>query len=589
MTRQALFRDCVWVILLLAASACNAVTATPTFAPTATRPPTRASSTALFPGTTARPPTAVPPAPVVLVNDQSTWRYTTQPQWRNSRWFADGFYDGLWQTATLPLGNLTTARTRVKPEDPARAIFLRTTFDLARRNDFTSLTLSIEYRSGIVVFLNGNEIARAGLDHDAEPDEFSTAARDTPAEKMDVTFALTLLQPGRNTLALQVHRAEAASDLFISLELRATTRTTIANFVIAPMLGLIGRDTITLKTESDIPATGILEYRPTDGVTTTLTSSTALAHRVTLHALKPGTTYHYRFGLQTNAGTTWSLPGQWTTDGGAGQSFRFAVWADSRPLLGSAMPLVFKQMLDVLAQHTPLALGIAGGDNVQVYDAPLNERTLRDRYIAYFDALAPLARQMPLFPILGNHDGASSDLAVRAFRQNFLLPDQNDQTYYSFNYGDVHFVLLNNEQMNGRPVGRMSDAQWQWLEQDLAGTQQPIVIVISHNAIFGGLPTRPRFTPAEVERLHRLFKQYGVVAVFQGDSHYYNFAEQDGIAYFVTGGAGSPLYGHPTHPAWSTHQVLLIEIVNRTLISQALQPDGSILDRRVIPLGSRVP
>jgi hypothetical protein len=122
-------------------------------------------------------------------------------------------------------------------------------------------------------------------------------------------------------------------------------------FVTGPILGAVRRDTITAK---------VIEYCKAESNLETISGPLGTQYRITLTRLDPGTTYYYRFGLRTNAGTTWSLPSQWTTDGGAGPSFRFAVWADSGPLLGSAMPLAFKQMLDVLAQHTPLALGIAG-------------------------------------------------------------------------------------------------------------------------------------------------------------------------------------------------------------------------------------
>ncbi len=84
--------------------------------------------------------------------------------------------------------------------------------------------------------------------------------------------------------------------------------------------------------------------------------------------------------------------------------------------------------------------------------------------------------------VVGNHDldfeTRSSDLSTHVFEQTFG-PD-----YYSFNRGEVHYVVLNNCHSTGRGwhyIGYIEEEQLDWLEQDLkhvkAGSR---VVVVMH-------------------------------------------------------------------------------------------------------------
>ncbi len=389
-----------------------------------------------------------------------------------------------------------------------------------------------------------------------------------------------------------------------------------ARFVTGPILGAVGADTITIKATSDLAAQGIVEYWAANDVTTTQTLATATAQRLTLTGLKPGTEYQYRFGLTNAFGTTWSSVGRWKTDGGAGQSFRFAVWADSRPVEGSTQPTEFKQLLARLAERKPFELGFAIGDNVQLleetpnYDPqststtwwksavqlvrdlgfsvsrPKDDSTVRDRYVGYFDAIGAFVRETPFYPALGNHDKPECANCLVAFRGYFALPEQNDQTYYSFNYGAAHFVVLNTRQDHGATVRLISDAQWQWLTADLAANRQPLTFVFGHDEMMHIPPSaeEPPFSPVEQERLHQLFLKGRVTAVFNGDAHLYDYYERDGVAYFITGGAGSPLVPSPYRAEWSQYEMLVVSVTPTQAVIEAIKLDGSVLDKRTVPI-----
>lgn len=76
---------------------------------------------------------------------------------------------------------------------------------------------------------------------------------------------------------------------------------------------------------------------------------------------------------------------------------------------------------------------------------------------------------VPFFYAVGNHDMdlgvRSNDYAKTSFKSHF------GPTYYSFNRGRVHYVVLDDNFYIGRSylyVGYLEESQLQWLEQDLA-------------------------------------------------------------------------------------------------------------------------
>lgn len=87
---------------------------------------------------------------------------------------------------------------------------------------------------------------------------------------------------------------------------------------------------------------------------------------------------------------------------------------------------------------------------------------------------------IPFFQVIGNHD---MDLTARTdegsgqtFKQLF------GPTYYSFNRGEVHYVVLDDVFFIGaakKYIGYLTEKQLQWLEQDLAFVKPGSTVVVS--------------------------------------------------------------------------------------------------------------
>jgi acid phosphatase type 7 len=133
---------------------------------------------------------------------------------------------------------------------------------------------------------------------------------------------------------------------------------------------------------------------------------------------------------------------------GSGSKVSFAAFGDSGSGSGDQMAIA-----DQL-QTVPLRLMIHTGD------IAYESGTMNQFEDYYFSVYAPLLKSFAMFPAIGNHDESS------IYEQVFDLPwAERGHNWYSFDYGDVHFVALD--------TNEIGPAQAAWLESDLAATERP--------------------------------------------------------------------------------------------------------------------
>jgi hypothetical protein len=149
----------------------------------------------------------------------------------------------------------------------------------------------------------------------------------------------------------------------------------------------------------------------------------------------------------------------------------------------------------------------------------------------HFAVYQSLFRMVPHFPTPGNHEYDTADAGP--YLEVFELPDNGDpsdpERYYSFDWGPVHFVSIDSN--------RLGDAEEQWLEQDLAASEQPFIVAYDHHPPFSSGEhgsngnVQARVVPHLVEN--------GAQLMFSGHDHdYERTKEMDGITYVVAGGGG---------------------------------------------------
>lgn len=107
---------------------------------------------------------------------------------------------------------------------------------------------------------------------------------------------------------------------------------------------------------------------------------------------------------------------------------------------------------------------------------------------AWLDGVEGIIDTIPIAPLMGNHETYDKQWQVRepvAYLREFALPGNGskeyDRRYYSFDYGPVHFLVLDTQQ--GEEQERhphITEAQEAWFRSDVQRTRQPWKVVLMH-------------------------------------------------------------------------------------------------------------
>ena len=134
----------------------------------------------------------------------------------------------------------------------------------------------------------------------------------------------------------------------------------------------------------------------------------------------------------------------------------------------------------------------------------------------------------PMFNIIGNHDNdytAKNDTEGRRKYEEYLGP-----TYYSFNIGKQHYVVLDNLIMKIRSSDNslrdydqgLTDEVWQWLQNDLQYVDRSTTIMVAaHSPMFMGIDMSERSKHTQGHRTDyaALLSKYAKVHAWAGHAH----------------------------------------------------------------------
>jgi hypothetical protein len=147
----------------------------------------------------------------------------------------------------------------------------------------------------------------------------------------------------------------------------------------------------------------------------------------------------------------------------------------------------------------------------------------------YMDIFSMIIKIIPIFYTVKGE----TDLFNNSSEYYFKYSGKND--YYSFNCGNVHFIVLDSTQKT------ISDKQKDWLRNDLeeAMNSQAIFVFIN-DPLF--IPMQYKYLNLkncrDYEVLHKYFTKHHVKAVFSGNNQIYFKNDIDGISYINAGCGG---------------------------------------------------
>lgn len=326
-----------------------------------------------------------------------------------------------------------------------------------------------------------------------------------------------------------------------------------------------------------------------DGVTTYI-------HTAAVSDLKPGTAYEYRVGAGDKRSSWQSFHTAQGHDFKAlifpdSQSSDYSVWAaTAQPAWQRNQDAQFFINMGDLVDN--------GQDHYQ--------------WNAWFDVVGDMIARIPVVPLLGNHETYDKDWKVRmpeAYLHLFALPridrEKYQNQFYSFDYGDVHFVVLNTQSQELADFEpSLDEDEVAWFKEDMAKTTKKWKIILMHkDPLQYGFANRPEpreegFSP-EGRLWMPLFDQYGVDAVLSAHLHTYrdrghirNFQrDESGPLYLITGVAGNVQYpglwkqhslDEYVAPQPETDNYMTLEATDDSLTFRSFLPDGQLLEEKSI-------
>jgi len=322
---------------------------------------------------------------------------------------------------------------------------------------------------------------------------------------------------------------------------------------------------------------------------------TTRVHTVTLHNLEPGTEYEYRLGHGDNRSQWYKL----TT--GQGNRFKALIFPDSQ----SADYKTWENVaMPAWKRNQDAQFFMSMGDLVDngEHSWQWNE---------WFGRIRPMITRIPVAPVLGNHETYTLQWKERmplAYLHYFQLPEgvpkQYQNQFYSFDYGNVHFVVLNNLmwEMNKFQPGMLQE-QKAWFRRDMEQTKKKWKVVLMHRDIILYEFDRPGSHPERFDdegvAFMPLFDRYGVDVVltahlhtYRNRGHIYNYRRSTrGPLYILTGVAGdvqsknlwkrSP-FDIAAAPKPETYNYMVLEAEENQLKLSCYLPDGKKIDEAVV-------
>jgi predicted phosphodiesterase len=297
---------------------------------------------------------------------------------------------------------------------------------------------------------------------------------------------------------------------------------------------------------------------------------------IVLGDLKPDTAYNYRLTYRRAGGdAVQDVMRSFHTQRKAGSSFRFVMQADSH-LDNNTDVRVYQQTLsNMLADKPDFMIDL--GDTTMVDKFGRFYTRSESQYKAQRYYMGRIAHSVPIFMVLGNHDGERgsdpdmSEWSLGMRHTYFPNPtDGNDKhSYFAFEWGNALFIGLDpfwSTLQRGASGWDMTlgDAQYRWLTKTLTSSKAAMRFVFIHHLVGGlGRDVRGGAKPAAYMEwggknadgsdgfkqnrpgwempLHQLFVKHGVNIVFHGHDHLFVKEELDGIIYQEV-----PQPGHPS-------------------------------------------
>ncbi len=473
-----------------------------------------------------------------LVDEDSPVAYhanSTEPAIVGMEWTAAAFDDSAWSPGAYGIGydlNGPAAHLlATQVPNGTVSVYARSTFTVEDTSAIDSLFLGADYDDGYVAWINGVEVFRSpemppgALAWNSAPADGESSNQYDPdyAPYQDITGGgLAALQDGTNVLAVGVWNSAASSNDLVLVPRLVTNKD--FSVVRGPYLQSGSDDSVRIRWRTATPEIGQVRFGPAPGSLGTSVAETEATtdHEILLGGLLADTRYYYAVGSITDLAVG-DDPGHFfVTAPATGISAPTRIWALGDSGLAGADS---RSVRDAYAEftdtrHTDLWLML--GDNAY------GTGTDAEYQASVFDVYPKMLRKSVLWSTRGNHDNYDGATGTFPYYDIFSFPQGGEaggtisgsEAYFSFDYGNIHFVVLDS---HGTIVNSPA-VMLAWLEADLAGNTQDWLVAVWHHPPFSD-GSHKSDTESRMVSMRELavpvLENHGVDLVLSGHSHNY--------------------------------------------------------------------
>ncbi len=280
----------------------------------------------------------------------------------------------------------------------------------------------------------------------------------------------------------RLHFGATAGALLAAL---LSTGTANAQLARSPYLHQGTPNSMTVVWTTSTSSPGVVKYgaSPT-ALTQTASGPSGTQHEVKITGLSPSTRYYYSVGTGAQVWAGGDAGHYFETSPPVGTDAKFRAWiVGDSGTGGSQQAKVRDAMLTHVGQYRP-QLYLHMGD-MAYSDGTTSEFTSK-----FFAMYPTVLRNTVMWPTMGNHEGHSSDSGTQSgpYYTAYVLPKSGEagglpsgtEAYYSFDYANVHFIILDSHDSDRSPSGPMLT----WAKNDISATKQEWIVAYFHHPAY---------------------------------------------------------------------------------------------------------
>lgn len=497
----------------------------------------------------------------IILPKNAEWKYMDNGIDLGTAWHGKDYDDSVWKKGKAPLGygddfsetDLTLPIGTIvdygNAENKNMTTYLRTTVNASDLTKYKTLEVYVHADDGAVVYINGVEAFRRGIDNGVDVN-FNTTAKFKPKEEI-FQIPVSTLKEGLNTISAEVHQdGPTSSDLWFEMSIKGSTGEPTEepsgdNVVIpdpnAP-IGTISKVTMTFfgdtttskgftwystlaSGDSDLQVVEKTASEPDFNKATSFlgkynlstNSPSEVVHKAEATGLKADTSYFFRAG-DAKLGI-WSDVGTFKTAAKDG-AFTFVDIADTQAKTEEEAMLsseTIAKALETVSNASFLAL------NGDIVDTGMNELQWNWMFGHSKESLL----NTTLAPASGNHEEDKNAFIDHFNIDAALNSSTTSGAYYSYNYSNAHFIVLNNNE-DSQEYADFTPTQIQWLKDDVTAAKAAGAKWIIVNMHKGPYTTSNHATDGDImgengvrTKVAPIIAELGIDFVLQGHDHIY--------------------------------------------------------------------